>query len=270
MATLSHTLVTAQEAPRRWMLVLHGLLGRGSNLRTLTSALVAAHPEWGGVLVDLRMHGDSQGFAPPHPVEAAATDVDAVAAALPGPVEAVLGHSLGGKVALAWVPRRQGLRHALLLDTNTAPRPKGRGSETTHAVLSVLRGLPARWPSREAFIARVEALGQPPSMARWLAMNLVHEDAAFAFGLELEAMEALFQDALARDDWAVVESPPAGCRLHFILGGHSTTVQGEDLRRLEALAAAGRLGLTVLAEAGHWVQVDDPAGTLRAVSEALA
>lgn len=252
MATLSHTLVTAEEAPRRWMLVLHGLLGRGSNWRTLTRALVAAHPEWGGVLVDLRMHGDSQGFAPPHTVEA------------------VLGHSLGGKVALAWVPRRQGLRHALLLDTNPAPRPEGRGSETTHAVLSVLPGLPARWPSREAFIARVEALGQPPSMARWLAMNLVHEDAGFVFGLELEAMEALFQDVLARDDWAVVESPPTGCRLHFILGGRSTTVQGEDLRRLEALAAAGRLGLTVLAEAGHWVQVDDPAGTLRAVSEALA
>jgi len=271
MPTLAHTQLTAPgSSPARWMLVLHGLLGRGSNWRTLTRALVAARPDWGGVLVDLRMHGDSQGFSPPHTVQAAAGDLDGLAQHLGGPVEGVLGHSLGGKVALAWAARAKGLRHALILDTNPGPRPAAQGSETSREVLSVLRALPEVLPSREAFVAQVEAAGLPRALAAWLAMNLQQQDeGGYAFGLDLEAMESLLLDVLARDDWAIVTSPPSGLRLSFVLGGRSTTVQGPARRRLEALAAEGRLGLTVLPEAGHWLQVDDPAGTLRAVTEAL-
>jgi esterase len=270
MASLFHTQVTAAgPPPARWMLVLHGLLGRGSNWRTFTRSLVEAHPEWGGVLVDLRMHGDSAGFAAPHTVAAAAADLDAVADGLPGPVGAVLGHSLGGKVALAWAARRQGLAYAFLLDTNPGPRPAGRGSETTQQVLSLLRTLPQAWPSREAFVKQVEAAGQPTAMARWLAMNLQHAGEGFVFGLELSAMEALLEDVLVRDDWPLLEAPPPGLAFHVILGGRSRTVEGEDLARMERLAAQGRLRLTVLPEAGHWVQVDAPVQTLGAVSEAL-
>jgi esterase len=271
MPTLFHTQVTAgQRAPLRWMLVLHGLLGRGSNWRTLTRALVEAHPDWGAVLVDLRMHGESLGFGPPHTVEAAAEDLDGVAQVLPGPVEAVLGHSLGGKVALAWAAARKGLKHAFLLDTNPGPRPTGHGSETTQEVLCLLRGLPSEWPSREAFVERVEALGQPVAMARWLAMNLARTGDGFRVAVDLAAMEALLEDVFRRDDWGVLESPPPGLRFHFILGGRSRTVQGEDLERLERLAAAGRLTLKVLEEAGHWVQVDEPQATLKALSDELS
>lgn len=251
------------------MLVLHGLLGRGSNWRTLTRALVDAHPDWGAALVDLRMHGASLGFVPPHTVEAAAEDLDGVASALPGKVEAVLGHSLGGKVALSWAARRTGLLYAFLLDTNPGPRPEGHGSETSQGVLAALHGLPPRWPSREAFVAKLLALGQPSSIAHWLAMNLVREADGFVFSLDLKAMESLLADVLRRDDWPLLESPPRGLGLYFVLGGRSSTVAGEDLRRLEQLSRKGHLRLTVLPGAGHWVQVDDPEGTLRAVSEAL-
>jgi esterase len=270
LPTLSHSQLTAPGAsPSRWVLVLHGLLGRGSNWRALTRALVDAKPGWGGVLVDLRMHGDSQGFLAPHNVEAAALDLDGVARTLPGPVAAVLGHSLGGKVALAYAAQREGLSHAILLDTNPGPRLEGRGSETSRGVLLALRGLTGPWPTREAFVAELEAHGQPAAMARWLAMSLVRREGHFRFGLELEAMEALLLDVLRRDDWALLESPPAGLTVDVILGGRSSTVEGTDRARLESLAAQGRLRLTVLPEAGHWVQVDDPAGTLRAVSMAL-
>ncbi len=271
MPTLAHSQVTAPgSSPARWLLVLHGLLGRGSNWRSLSRALVDARPEWGAALVDLRMHGDSQGFSPPHTVQAAAEDLDGLAAQLPGPVQGVLGHSLGGKVALAWAARARGLRHALILDSDPGPRPDGEGSETSQQVLAALRSLPALLPSREAFIARVQAAGQPDVLAAWLAMSLSPQPGGVRFGLDLEAMAALRADVLARDDWAVVTSPPAGLRLSFILGGRSRTVQPESRRRLEALAAAGRLDLTVLPTAGHWLQVDDPAGTLQAVTEALS
>ncbi len=270
MPTLAHTQLTAPGAtPARWLLVLHGLLGRGSNWRTVAQGLVAARPDWGAVLVDLRMHGESQGFLPPHTVQAAAEDLDGVARSLPGPVQGVLGHSLGGKVALAFAARARDLQHAVILDANPGPRPAGQGSETTLQVLTVLRALPAVLPSREAFLARVEAAGQPPALAAWLAMNLRRADGGYTFGLDLDAMDSLFRDVLARDDWALVSHPPPGLRLTFILGGRSTTVQGEAAGRLQALAAEGRLGLTVLPGAGHWVHVDDAAGTLKGLTEAF-
>ncbi len=270
MPTLAYTQLTAPEAaPQRWLLVLPGLLGRGSNWRTVARGLVAARPDWGAVLVDLRMHGDSQGFSPPHTVQAAAEDLDGLAKSLPGPVQGVLGHSFGGKVALAFAARTPGLRHAVILDASPGPRPAGEGSETTRQVLTALRALPTVLPSREAFHARLEAAGQPPALAAWLAMNLRRADGGYTFGLDLDAMESLFRDVLARDDWALVTRPPPGLRLSFILGGRSTTVQGEAAQRLQALAAEGRLALRVLPEAGHWVHVDDAPGTLKAVTEAL-
>ena len=72
-----HVLVapTGASAPTQWLLVLHGILGSGVNWRTFAKRLVTARPEWGAVLVDLRMHGESQGAPPPHTLASAAVDV---------------------------------------------------------------------------------------------------------------------------------------------------------------------------------------------------
>ncbi|GFR49234.1 hypothetical protein Agub_g11233 [Astrephomene gubernaculifera] len=101
-------------SPSRTLFILHGLLGCGRNWRTWARRLVegaaATHPPAGGpwraVLVDLRCHGASTGrpgLHPPHNMHSAAEDVsrliqEQLGSHAPG---AVLGHSLGGKVALA-------------------------------------------------------------------------------------------------------------------------------------------------------------------------
>src|SRR5262245_8884848 len=86
-------------APRGWLLLLHGILGSGANWRTIARRVVTARPELGAVLVDLRMHGRSQGAPPPHTIDTAAGDLVHLAAELS--LAAVVGHSFGGKVALA-------------------------------------------------------------------------------------------------------------------------------------------------------------------------
>src|SRR5687767_12064792 len=98
---LAHAVLAPEgAAPRRWIMFLHGILGSGANWRSFAKGLLAACPGWGAVLVDLRMHGSSQGFAPPHTVAAAAADLASLG--LPGPLGAVVAHSFGGKVALAY------------------------------------------------------------------------------------------------------------------------------------------------------------------------
>lgn len=70
-----------------------------------------AFSQWQFVLVDLRNHGNSKGFDPPHSIALAAHDVRTLVRHLavtqsrarshaPFRVDAVIGHSLGGKVAL--------------------------------------------------------------------------------------------------------------------------------------------------------------------------
>jgi esterase len=91
---LAHTRVAAAgHEPERWLLVLHGIYGAGRNWGSIARRLVEARPEWGAVLVDLRNHGQSRGFAEPHTIASAAADVDRLVEHLDLHAAALLGHS---------------------------------------------------------------------------------------------------------------------------------------------------------------------------------
>ncbi|MBI2394182.1 MAG: alpha/beta fold hydrolase [Deltaproteobacteria bacterium] len=260
----NHALVRAGNdvTPEAWMLFLHGILGSGPNLRTIARRFVQARPRWGAVLVDLRMHGSSQDFAPPHTVEAAARDLFALDPRVPGPVRAVWGHSFGGKVALQYAYAAEGgheLEHLVIVDSNPGARPGGRGSESTLRVVDTLQELPPWFPTREAFVDELQRRGYELPIAQWLAMNLERGEHGVRFGLDVSAIHALLDDYFARDLWHVVEDPPGRCRVHVINGGRSNVYDAADRARVEALAQrSDRVSLHVVAEAGHWVHADAP------------
>ncbi len=270
MATLAYTALTeGPRAPERWVLFLHGLLGRGGNWRSFGRRWVQMHPSWGAALVDLRLHGDSgAGFPPPHTVRAAAEDVLALVPALPGPVEALVGHSLGGKVVLA-AERASGhrFRRAVVLDASPSRRPDGLGSEQSRDVLALLARIPRQYATRADFIAAVEAGGQPRAIAQWLAMALEPSGGGFLLSLDLPGLESLFRSVLAEDDWDVVTSVPDGHRVAFVVGARSGVVEPAARARLVALGPA--VTLEEIPGAGHWLHVDAPEATLAAVERAL-
>ena len=271
---LAHSVVTADGAhPERLVLFLHGILGRGSNWRSFARRLVAARPSWGAVLVDLRMHGDSQPMEPPHTVARAADDLVALEAALALPVRGVIGHSFGGKVALSYVAERgDALSHAFVLDATPGPRPTAAGSEATVAVVDFLSRVEGEtWPSRPAFVARAIAEGNAPGLADWLAMNLAPRGDGLAIRLDLAAIRALLADYFARDLWPIVESPPGDLALHVVLGGRSRVFGDEDRARLVAASAAAptRVHAHVLEDAGHWLHVDDFDGLFAVISASM-
>jgi esterase len=271
MATLAHTeLIAGSKPPERWVLFLHGLLGRGGNWRSFGRRWVETYPTWGSALVDLRLHGDSrEGFAPPHSVRAAAGDVLALLPALPGPVEALVGHSLGGKVVLG-VQRASGQRfpRAVVLDASPSPRPDGLGAEQSREILTLLAQLPREYATRAEFVAAAEAARQPRPIAQWLAMTLQPSSGKLVLDLDLPGLESLYESVLAEDDWDVVTSVPAGHRLAFVVGGASPTVEPAAREQLARLAP--EVTLEEIPGAGHWVHVDAPEATFRAVERALA
>lgn len=255
---LAYSLVTSRDGhPSRSVLFLHGILGSRSNWRGTARRWVSARPDWGAVLVDLRKHGDSQDFPPPHTVESAAADLATLKGAVDNPVCAVLGHSFGGKVALAYADARsEPLDELWVIDSNPGARPGGRGSEGTLAVLSTLESMPRRWDSREAFVSRIVEAGYEEMLGQWLAMNLQHQESGYELRLDLDAVRALLEDYFARDLWHVVEEPRGGTRVHLVIGARSSVFDAEARERARRAALANEQVELHVLDAGHWVHME--------------
>jgi pimeloyl-ACP methyl ester carboxylesterase len=266
----AHSLVKASPdaTPERFIVFLHGILGQGNNWRGIARQLVKVRPTWGALLVDLRAHGDSRHLAPPDTLDAAADDVARLVRTLP--VGAVLGHSFGGKVAVALLERFR-VPKLFVVDSQPGARPDRRGSEGTMAVVRMLSELPDHFVSREAFMAHVHAAGYGDSMAKWLAMSLDRVDGGFRFGLDVARIEALLDDYFARDLFPLLDPPVAGTDVHLIIAGRSSVWSEDEREKARALAARhpDAVHVHVLERADHWVHVDDPEGLLAILEEAL-
>lgn len=256
---LAHDIVKYEASePSAYVLFLHGILGTRANWRSIARRFVESRPEWGGVLVDLREHGDSIGRTPPHTVEAAAADVVELEQALTLPVRATVGHSFGGKVALQWMGMRRGESEVWLIDScpgrsSTDPRSSAAGG-----IVTLLEGMGAQWPSRDAFVEAVVEAGEPEPIAQWLAMNLRRQDdGSRTFGPDLSAIRSMIEDYAATDLWPMVESPPESTTIHAVIGGRSQAFTTEDRRRFQAAAERQpRVFAHLFDNAGHWVHVD--------------
>ena len=264
-ATLSYVSVVnkGHPPPERWCLVLHGILGTKSNLRTVARRVVETKPAWGLLLVDLRNHGESRaGFAPPHTLDASARDLTALRDALGLRVDAVVGHSYGGKVALAYGAQVAGALDALVvIDATPSARTDARGAEETVRIVALLGELgPGPFATREAFMEQVIADGHSRDIAAWLAMNLERDGGAWKLGVDPAAIRAMLDDHLSRDLWPVVESPPGRMTLELVIGARSRAFDDADRTRALAAQAAhpDRVHVHVVEAAGHWVHVDAP------------
>lgn len=265
---LNHTRVTAgQTEPERWLYLLHGIYGSGRNWGSLARRLVDERPGWGVILVDLRLHGGSQSFAPPHTVEACAEDVAQLQESLGIAATAILGHSFGGKVALltaaAATPSPESLW--VIDSTLTTGGPEG----TAWEVIEIVRSLPDSFASRDEVADAFEARGYARGVGQWLAMNLEREGERFTWRLDWEGVEQMLRDYFATDVWQIVEDPPEGVELHVMKASRSQAVDDEVEARIRAAAdRTGRVDLHVV-EGGHWLNVDNPEGVLAVLLEEL-
>jgi pimeloyl-ACP methyl ester carboxylesterase len=268
---LASSLVTADGAtPARWAFFLHGLFGSGANWQGFARKLVAARPEWGAVLLDLRLHGESQGFAPPHTLAAAAADVRDAVAAGPGPARAVIGHSLGGKIALLLAAQPPaGLEQIWVLDASPSVRPARGSNDLTRRVFDALAALPERVASRREFVLELGRRGVDEALGMWLAKNLVRDDRGLRFALDLSAISELLADFDRSDLWSLLAAPRQGIRLHAVIGGRSTSISATDRDRLQEAAKQDVIELLELPDAGHFLHVDDPEGLLRLIVAGL-
>ena len=258
---LAHERLAADGAsPAAWLFVLHGIYGAGRNWGSVARTLVERRPDWGAVLVDLRGHGGSTGFAPPHTVGAAAADVARLASSVRAPgagdPHAILGHSFGGKVALAYAagahpPPAQ----TWLIDSTPAPRePQG----SAWRMLATLEALPGPFGARQEAIDELVGRGFGADVAQWMSSNLERGAEGMSWRIDPAAMRQLLEDFFPLDLWRVLEEPPGGGFIHIVAATDSSVLRPRDVERIRSLGAdSGRVRLHAV-EGGHWLNADNP------------
>ena len=189
---LSAHRLAAEEHTTLDLVMLHGIYGRGRNWQAVARAVVAERADVACWLVDLPHHGSSGPGRHGDTVRGLALDVIEWAAGAAVSLRTLLGHSYGGKVALAVAERRRGteLQVWVIDSTPDVKTPSGSAWD----MLQVVRGLPDRFPSREAAQAAIQARGYELPVAQWMTTNLVRDGESFRWQLDFDAMEQLLRD----------------------------------------------------------------------------
>lgn len=266
--------VAVAATPRKTAYILHGLLGSGKNWIPFTKNLLQQNPLYDFVLVDLRNHGDSAGFSSPHTLQACAHDVLRLADSLNRPMDAVIGHSLGGKVALAMLrePSCESVvgsdgTSVALVDTVPGTWDQSAMDTDKTSVLRILdfvsamNKLPVFPTQRQVMeFARGKDWGFSDPMARFLAWNVVlDENRHPKWRFCTETASALLRDHLANDMWSTVVSPPPFAKVELIVATESSRWSiPANHKRLDQLRATTTAVPVHEIRSGHWVHVDNP------------
>jgi esterase len=251
--SLATSRVGSADAPRS-IVMLHGIYGRGRNWQAIARAVIAARPDCACWLVDLPYHGDSPPATHGDTVKGLAVDVIAWMHAQHVVPSVVLGHSYGGKVALAIADqfRDRTLQVWVIDSTPEVKSPSG----SAWGMLDVVRRLPARFATREEATQAIVDSGYQLGVAQWMATNLVRQDDGFVWKLDFDAMERLLHDFFRTDLWHVLESPASGHDIHFLKASESSAISEDAVARI-ARAAGERVHLHHR-EGGHWIHAESP------------
>ncbi len=250
----SESVDSGASTPTQTVCFIHGILGQGANLRTLAKRLVQLQPKFRVLLVDLRAHGASLGQGGDDTVHQCAQDIAELAAQTEPHVSALVGHSFGGKVALAASQMIETLEQVVLIDSNPGRRLSARGSEGTIRIVELLERHSGLFPTRNAFVEALVAEGQPASIGQWLAMQLRQESDGFRFALDIARIRRLLHSYFDEDLWPLIESARKPS-MHLIVAARSAVFEPEDIARAERASAVAAVSVEKI-DAGHWVHVD--------------
>jgi esterase len=236
------------------LVMLHGIYGRGRNWQAVARAVVAARPDVACWLVDLPHHGASGPGHHGDTVDGLAQDVLDWARAAGVSLRVVLGHSYGGKVALAMAERLRGtpLQVWVIDSTPDVKAPSGSAWEMLRAV----RSMPDRFASREDAQAGLQARGYPVPVAQWMTTNLVRDGESFRWHLDFDVMERLLRDFFVTGMWPAIEAPDPLHEVHILKATTSSAIAPDTHARIAA-AAGPRVHLHER-EGGHWIHAERP------------
>jgi esterase len=230
------------------VVILHGLLGSARNWTSVARQLAPTHRVFA---LDLRNHGRSP-WADTMSFEEMADDVSAFIGRHDLGPAALIGHSLGGKVAMRLALTRGGLVERLLV-VDVAPVAYAHSFGPFVAAMQQvdLAAVHQRADAEAQLERRIPEVG----FRNFLLQNLIRTNGGYAWRVNLEALAANMPDLLgfpALPDGAVYRGPTL-----FVAGGRSSYIKPEHRPLIERLFPGAEHG--VIEGAGHWVHAERPA-----------
>lgn len=239
-------------------------------------------------MLDMRNHGKSteRELNPPHSMENAANDLaDLVKAEGWSWPEVVIGHSMGGKVALQFAQscsRGDYGGSALLpkqlwvLDSVPGEVNFENQNDEVRDVLATLESLPSEIPSRKWLVSHLMGLGYSKSLSDWIGTNLKKDGDHETWIFDLQNAKEMFDSYCEKSYWNLLENPPKGMEIVIVRAEKSDRWDQNAIERLQKLASRegsdslGKVSFCVLPNAGHWVHVDNPKGLLEIVATKIS
>jgi pimeloyl-ACP methyl ester carboxylesterase len=249
-------LQTVGEGPRR-VVFLHGLMGRGRNFGAIARGL---GDEFTSLLVDLPNHGDSawtESFGYFDMADAVARVMREELSDASGRVEpaAVVGHSMGGKVAMLLTLRHPDLVERLAV-VDIGPGESGTSPSGFEHLLGSLRRVDLeRVRRRSDAEAQLADLIPDTTVRQFLLQNLRPAGGGhYEWQPTLELRFAALPESLGwpDGDTAAYEGP-----VGWVAGERSNYVRDDDDPVMRALFP--RVRKAVIRDSGHWVHSEQPA-----------
>ena len=246
----------------RAVLLLHGLFGAASNWGRIQRRLAETRET---LAFDLRNHGASPHGAPVDYATMAEDVAETLAAERVGPVS-LIGHSMGGKVAMRLALARPALVDRLVV-ADIAPVPYPPHFRTIAAAMLALPLRPGL--TRAQANAALETAAPDPAIRGFLLQNLRFTDPP-AWRIGLAEIAAGLPDI---ETWAAASTVPGAYSGPYagpvlvLRGERSDYVLPEHRPLFRALFPSARFA--TLRNAGHWLHADAPDAFLETVQAFL-
>jgi pimeloyl-ACP methyl ester carboxylesterase len=226
------------------LIILHGFLGSLENWQAMSKRLAAFYKVYS---LDLRNHGRSQhSEAMNYPVMA--QDVREFIAEQQLAPPALLGHSMGGKVAMQLATQYPHEIEKLIV-VDIAPKPY---PPVHRPMLMAMRAVDLH--ACQSFGAAGNALGAAipdPTVRQFIMKNLTRDGAGgFQWRVGLDEIIKNYDQITA----SIATENPFIKPACFIRAGLSNFIQDGDLAPIRE--AFPRAELRLIARAGHWVHID--------------
>ncbi|TYO88203.1 alpha/beta fold hydrolase [Oceanicella actignis] len=245
-------------ATRPPLLIAHGLFGSARNWNTLARRLAQGRRV---AAVDMRNHGDSP-RAPTQTYQDMAQDLADSIETLGAPAD-VLGHSMGGKAAMALALLRPELVRRLVV-ADIAPVRYGH----SHAhYIEAMRAVDlSRVRRRAEADAQLAERLEDRAMRAFLLQSLAAGPDGARWKLNLEALERALPDIM---DWPeALDARRFDGPALFVSGERSDYVTEAGRARIRALFPQARFA--AIPGAGHWLHAEKPQEFLDEVAAFLA
>jgi esterase len=252
-AAALHTTSLGDAGPR--VLFLHGLFGQGTNWTTLGRSLSATARV---TLLDLPDHGRSAWSEHVSYPAMAETIGAALAAECDGEPYAVVGHSMGGKVAMALALLRPALVDRLVV-VDVAPVPTGPMTSFGRYVEGMRAVDLEHLPDRATAERTLEPSVPDPVVRSFLLQNLRREGSGWRWQMNLrllgdELAEVAGWPDLRGEPW---HAEPYPGPVLWVGGSASDYIRPEHAPAMRTLFP--RVQSVTVKGAGHWVHADQPA-----------